>query len=36
MVSLVCLAERRELRAVAAFFDVAQQVIERSDQAAAF
>lgn len=35
-VSLVCLAERRELRAVAAFFDVAQEVIERSDQAAAF
>jgi aminoethylphosphonate catabolism LysR family transcriptional regulator len=35
-VSLVCLAERRELRAVAAFFDVARDTIERSDQAAAF
>jgi aminoethylphosphonate catabolism LysR family transcriptional regulator len=34
-VSLVCLGERRELRAVAAFFDVAQELIERSDQAAA-
>jgi aminoethylphosphonate catabolism LysR family transcriptional regulator len=35
-VSLVCLAERRELRAVAAFFDVAHEVIGRLDQAAAF
>ena len=35
-VSLVCLAERRELRVVSAFFDVAQEVIERADQAAAF
>jgi aminoethylphosphonate catabolism LysR family transcriptional regulator len=35
-VSLVCLAERRELRAVAAFFDVAQTATERPDQAAAF
>jgi LysR family transcriptional regulator, low CO2-responsive transcriptional regulator len=35
-VSLVCLAERRELRAVAAFFDVAQAATPRSDQAAAF
>ena len=35
-VSLVCLAERRELRAVAAFFDVAHEVIGRPDQAAAF
>ena len=36
-VSLVCLAERRELRAVAAFFDVAHEVIgRRLDQAAAF
>jgi aminoethylphosphonate catabolism LysR family transcriptional regulator len=34
-VSLVCLAERRELRAVTAFFDVAQEVIGRPDQAAA-
>lgn len=34
-VSLVCLRERRELRAVAAFFDVAQDVIAASDQAAA-
>jgi aminoethylphosphonate catabolism LysR family transcriptional regulator len=35
-VSLVCLAERRELRAVAAFFDVAQEATPRSGQAAAF
>jgi aminoethylphosphonate catabolism LysR family transcriptional regulator len=35
-VSLVCLAERRELRAVAAFFEVAQEATRGSDQAAAF
>ncbi|HEX2478373.1 MAG TPA: LysR family transcriptional regulator substrate-binding protein [Geminicoccaceae bacterium] len=35
-VSLVCLAERRELRAVAAFFEVAQEATGGSDQAAAF
>lgn len=35
-VSLVCLAERRELRAVAAFFGVADEVVGRPDQAAAF
>ena len=34
-VSLVCLGERRELRAVAALFEVAQELIECSDQAAA-
>jgi aminoethylphosphonate catabolism LysR family transcriptional regulator len=35
-VSLVCLAERRELRAVAAFFEVAQAATRGTDQAAAF
>ena len=34
-VSLVCLGERRELRAVAAFFAVARELIEPPDQAAA-
>ena len=34
-VSLVCLGERRELRAVAAFFAVADELVGRADQAAA-
>jgi LysR family transcriptional regulator, low CO2-responsive transcriptional regulator len=35
-VSLVCLAERRELRAVGAFFEVADDLRARPDQATAF
>jgi hypothetical protein len=35
-VSLVCFAERRELRAVSAFFEVADELRARPDQAAAF
>jgi hypothetical protein len=32
----VCVAELRDLSAIAAVFDVAQEAIQRSDQAAAF